>query len=149
MRKMGLLLVLICSTSLSASAQEVADGGTVTTVRALERQWAEAQSRNDSAALDLIFDNALVYVEYGRLVTKGEYLSRIRSAKPQPLLDQIVMEAMEVHSFGSAAIVVGTYREVSAKDGKPRLQRWRFVDTWVKEKDRWMLVAAGAAPLSK
>jgi ketosteroid isomerase-like protein len=149
MRTMGLLLVLICSTSPVASAQEVADGGTVATVRALERQWAEAQSRHDSAALDLIFDNALVYVEYGGLVTKGDYLSKIRSAKPQPLLDQIVMEAMEVRSFGSAAIVVGTYREIGAKNGKPRLQRWRFVDTWVKEKDRWMLVAAGAAPLSK
>jgi ketosteroid isomerase-like protein len=149
MKTMGLLLALICSTSLAASAQEVADGGTVTTVRALERQWAEAQSRNDSGVLDLIFDNALVYMEYGGLVTKGEYLSRIKAAKPEPLLGQIVMEAMEVHSFGSAAIVVGTYRETSAKDGKPRLKRWRFVDTWVKKNERWMLVAAAATPLSK
>jgi ketosteroid isomerase-like protein len=149
MKTMGLLLALICSTSLATSAQEVADGGTVATIRALERQWTEAQSRNDGGALDLIFDNALVYLEYGELVTKGEYLSRIRSTKPQPLLDQIAMEAMEVRSFGGAAIVVGTYLETSAQDGKPHAKRWRFVDTWVKKKERWTLVAAAATPLSK
>ena len=86
-------------------------------------------------------------MEYGRLISKGDYLLRVRSAKPQ--LEQIAMEAMTVHTFGSTAIVVGSYRETGVKDGKSLLQRWRFVDTWVYEKGRWMLVAAGAAPLSK
>jgi len=108
MKKIGLFLALIGSTLLAASAQEVPDEETATTVRALERQWTEAQAHNDSGALDLIFDNALVYMEYGRLVTKGEYLSRIKSAKPQPVLEQIVMEAIDVRSFGNTAIVIGT-----------------------------------------
>ena len=147
MRTMGLLLVLVSATSLAASAQEAADGDTATSIRALESERVEAQSRNDNRTLDRIFDNALVYVEYGSLITKGDYLLSVRSVKPQ--LQQIVMEPMTVRTFGSTAIVIGSYRETTVKDGKPLPKRWRFVDTWVFVQGHWMLVAAGAAPLLK
>ncbi len=147
MKTMGWLLVLVCATSLPGWTQEAASSDAATAVRTLEHEWVEAQSHNDNRALDLIFDNALVYIEYGRLVSKGDYLLRIRSAKPQ--LQQIVMEPMTVRTFGSTAIVIGSYRETTVKDGKPLLKRWRFVDTWVFVQGRWMLVAAGAAPLLK
>jgi hypothetical protein len=147
MRTIGLLFVLVCATSLPVSAQEPANSDAATAVRALEHEWFEAQSRNDNRSLDLIFDNALVYIEYGRLVTKGDYLLRVRSTKLQP--QQIAMEALSVRTFGSTVIVVGSYRETEVKDGKPSLKRWRFVDTWVYEKGRWMLVAAAAAPVLK
>jgi hypothetical protein len=88
-----------------------------------------------------------VYIEYGKLVTKGDYLSRIKSAKPQ--LQQIAPEAMTVRTVENTAIVVGTYRETYVKDGKSSSKRWRFVDTWVKKQGSWMLVAAAAVPLSK
>jgi hypothetical protein len=146
MRTIGLLLVLVCATSLSGSAQETGDSD-ATAVRALEGEWVRAQSHNDNRALDLLFDNALVYIEYGQLVTKGDYLLRVRSAKPQ--LAQVVPEAMTVRTMENTAIVVGTYRETDVKNGKPSSQRWRFVDTWVKKKGSWTLVAAGAVPISK
>ena len=103
MRAIGLLLVLVCVTSLPASAQEAADGAIATAIRDLEHEWVEGQSRNDNRALNLIFDNALVYIEYGKLMTKGDYLLRVRSAKPQ--LPPIVMEAMTVRTFGRTALV--------------------------------------------
>jgi hypothetical protein len=147
MRTIGLLLVLVCATSLPGWTQEAADRDAATAIRSLEHEWFDAQSRNDNRALDLIFDNALVYIEYGRLITKGDYLLSVRSAKPQ--LQQVVMEAMTVRTFGSTAIAIGTYRETRVKDGKSSLRRWRFVDTWVNEQKRWMLVAAASAPLLK
>ena len=147
MRTIGLLLVLVCATSRLVPAQEAADSDTATAIRALEYKWFEAQSHHDNRALDLIFDNALVYVEYGRLISKGDYLLSVRSVKPP--LQQIVLEAMTVRTFGSAAIAVGTYRETDVKDGKSFLKRWRFVDTWVNKNGNWLLVAAAAAPLSK
>ena len=64
---------------------------------------------------------------------------------PQP--SQIVLELMSVSLFGRAAIVVGTSREKSVSVGKKQLRRWRFVDTWVYQKNGWVLVAAGAVPL--
>jgi len=147
MKTIGLLLVLICAASQPVSAQEEADGDAATAIRALEHEWAEAQSRNDSRSLDLIFDDALVYIEYGRLVTKGDYLLRVKSAKPS--LQLIVMEGLMVRAFGNTVIAIGSYRETQVKDGKSLLKRWRFVDTWVYENGRWMLVAAAAAPALK
>ena len=146
MRTIGLLLVLVCATSLSGSSQEAGDSD-ATAVRALEGERVKAQSRNDNHALDLIFDNALVYIEYGEVMTKGDYLSRVKSTKPH--LQQIVLGPMTVRSLENTAIVVGTYRKTVVKDGKSSLQRWSFVDTWVNKKGSWMLVAAAAVPLSK
>jgi Domain of unknown function (DUF4440) len=141
------LLIFACALSLQVWAQEGNEGGAATTIRALEKKWSDAQSRNDNRSLDLIFDNALVYVEYGQLVSKGEYLARIKQATSP--LDQIVPEPMTVRTFGTTAIVVGTYREISVKDGKTLLRQWRFIDTWVNKKGSWVLVAAGAASVSK
>src|SRR5712671_3000406 len=145
-RTAWLWLGLVCATSLSPG-QEAVEGDATATIRTLEHEWVEGQSSNDNRALDLIFDNALVYVEYGKLITKGEYLSRVRAAEPNP--SQIVMEAMTVRTFGGTAIVVGTYHEKNISTGTTRLKRWRFVDTWVYKKQRWMLVAAAASPSSK
>ena len=146
MRIAGWLFILICATSVQIFGQQANEGGSVAAIRALEHEWVEGQSHNNNRALDLIFDNALVYLEYGKLVSKGDYLSRIKWAGPQ--LSQIVLEPIFVHIFGSTAIVVGTYRERAVKNGKSRLMRWRFIDTWVYKKNGWVLVAAAASPLT-
>jgi hypothetical protein len=147
MRRTGLLLTLMCLAVLAVSAQDASESAAATTIRALEHQWLEAQARNDSRSLDLIFDNDLVYVEYGGLVTKGSYLARVRSEKSNP--SQIVMEPMTVHMFDKTAIVVGSYRERGIKNGKPFVRQWRFIDTWAYQSGGWVLVAAGATPSSK
>jgi hypothetical protein len=146
MRKIGWLLVLFCATSLLGSAQKAGDTDAATAVRTLEGERVKAQSHNDNEALDLILDNALVYIESGKVISKGDYLSRVKSAKPQ--MQQIVLEAMTVRTVENTAIVVGTYRNTDAKGGQSS-KRWRFVDTWVKKKGSWMLVAAAATPLAK
>jgi hypothetical protein len=140
-------LMLMCALARTVSSQEGSAGDAPSAIRALEREWEVAQSRNDNRAMDRIFDNALVYIEYGRLVTKSEYLERIHSENPS--LRQVVMEPMTVRTFGNTAIVVGTYREIEIVNGKAGLQRWRFVDTWVYKKSGWVLVAAAAVQVTK
>ena len=140
-------VMVVCAASLTSAGQQLAEGGTAAGIRALESAWTVGQSRNDSGALDLIFDDALVYVEYGKLVTKREYLSRIKRQSSQE--DQIVMGPMTVRTFASTAIVVGTYSETKTEKASFALKRWRFIDTWVYKKGRgWVLVAAAAVPLS-
>jgi hypothetical protein len=56
---------------------------------------------------------------------------------------------MTVRTFGSTAIVIGTYRERDVNAVTPRPRRWRFVDTWVYNERGWVLVAAAAAPLTE
>jgi Domain of unknown function (DUF4440) len=147
MRTTGWLLILVCAGLLRVRAQEGGKGGATTAVLAQEQAWSDAESRNDNRALEQIFDNALVFIEDGRLATKGECLARVRLAGSHPR--QIVAAATAVHFFGSAAVVVGTYHELAVKDGKASPKAWRFIDTWVNKQGRWMLVAAGASPLPK
>ncbi len=135
------LLVLFCVNVTPLSAQE-SDADTAITIRALEHEWADAQSRNDNRSLNLIFDNELIYVEYGHLVSKAEYLSRIRI--DAPVGDAIKVEVLTVKTFGHTALVIGTYSEKLTKTGPREVRRWRFVDTWVYHDHGWLLVAAAA-----
>src|SRR5579859_32429 len=143
---LSLLFVFFCAVGLPR-AQDAAETSAAVTIRALEQEWTAAQARNDNRALNLIFDNAVVYVEYGRLISKGDYLSRIRQKQPE--LDQIAMEPMAVRLFGNTAIVIGTYTEKQFHGGRNQVKHWRFIDTWVYKKSGWVLVSAGAAPITK
>jgi len=147
MRATGWLLIFVYAGLLSGGAQEGGGGSATAAILTLEQVWSVAESRNDNHTLDGIFDNALVYIKDGRLVTKGEWLSRVRLAGTQTR--EIVPGTARVHIFGSTAIVVGIYREIGVKDGKTFLTQWRFIDTWVNKKGSWMLVAAGASPITK
>ena len=88
-----------------------------------------------------------MYIEYGRLLSRSEYLARVRTEAPHP--EQVSMDPMMVRGFGTTAIAVGTYKERGLKNGKPFVKRWRFIDTWVYKKGSWVLVAAGAAPITR
>jgi hypothetical protein len=140
-----LLLISLWAFLPQTASQVVVQEGTEATICALEREWTVGQSRNDNRALDLLFDNAVVYVEDGRLMSKGEYLSRIRQYAPE--LNQIEMGPMNVHVFGSTAIVVGTYVARQVQSSRKQVTRWQFIDTWVYKKNGWVLVAAGASPV--
>ena len=147
MRRLAWLFLLLWVACGVASGQPGENSGSVAVIRALEREWSVGQSRSDTRVLDLIFDNGLIYVEYGKLVSKGEYLARIKHEDPQ--LDQVILEGVSVHTFGTTALAVGTYREKNSRNGGAESIRHRFIDTWVYENGRWMLVAAAAAPIIK
>jgi len=135
----------ICAGPMPIGAQENGEAGAKARILAQEQAWFDANASGDTRALDEIFDNALVYIEKGRLETKGDYLSRIRLARSHG--HQVAVEAKTVHIFRDTAIVVGTYREITMKDGNTSLKRWRFIDTWVNKNGNWVLVAAGASPV--
>lgn len=147
MKVRWMIALCVFALTVKTGAQDLADPGTAAAIRALEKQWTVGQSRNDNRALDMIFDNALVYIEYGHLMSKGEYLSRVKEQAPTS--DQITMGPMSVRTFGNTSIVVGSYTEIQRKGGKSILRRWTFVDTWVFKNKVWVLVAAGAAPMAK
>ncbi|HKV79077.1 MAG TPA: nuclear transport factor 2 family protein [Candidatus Sulfotelmatobacter sp.] len=142
-RAMCLILLCTCTASwLSAQQTDAAASGAI---RALEHEWVEAQSHNDNRALNLILDNNVVYVEYGRLVTKADYLLRIKHQDAST--DEVVMEPITVRVFGNTAIVTGSYRETQRQGGIRKFTRWRFVDTWAYKEHSWVLIAAGSAPI--
>lgn len=135
------VILFSCLPNILLSAQRP-DESSSAAIRALEREWVEAQSHNNNQALNLILDNAVVYVEYGQLVTKGDYLSRIKHLSAGT--DDVEMGPMRIQSFGYTAIVVGTYTETQRREGRRIVTRWRFIDTWAYKERGWVLVAAAA-----
>src|ERR1700733_14324642 len=82
MRTIRLLLVLVCATSLSCFAQGAGERALAKAARGGEGERVKAQACNNNHVRDLMFENALVYIESGKLVTKGDYLLRVKSPKP-------------------------------------------------------------------
>ena len=144
MRTICTVILITWAMPLSLLAQQP-DEAASAAIRALEHEWVDAQSHNNNRALDLILDNAVVYVEYGQLVPKGDYLSRIKNE--DPATDEIVMEPIEIRTFESTAIVTGSYHEIQRKNGRRITTRWRFVDTWTYKKNGWVLIAAASTPI--
>src|SRR5260370_32583310 len=146
MRIKGCVLFLVCSGALIAAAQDGADAGAVPKVLALEHAWNQAEERKDTKAMDALFDNALVYVDYdGTFRTKAEFLARVKSSASQP--QQEITESMTAHMFGSTVVVTGVYVAKGVEKGKPYVRRGRFVDTWAFKDGSWLCVASQATPI--
>jgi ketosteroid isomerase-like protein len=149
LKTIPLALVVACAASRLTAAQGTDSvSGAASHVRALEYKWAEAQARKDNRALDALFDNALVFVEYdGTLLSKAAYLTKVRMAGPT--LQEVATESMSVHTFGNTVIVVGIYHEKGVEDGHAYLHRRRFVDTWEYKMGNWVCIAAAAMPMQR
>lgn len=135
--------VLICCATASRS-QSSDDNAARTRILALEHAWNQAEAFKDLKALDSILDNALLYVdEDGSLLTKAEFLSRVKSAH----LQKVVTQSMSVSVFGDTAVVTGVYEAEFFKDGRVKIARGRFVDTWTLRNSTWVCVAAQSTPI--
>lgn len=144
MRVIAFTWIAICAAATFAAAQS--DDGPVTMVFALEHAWNQAEQRKDTKALDAIFDNGLVYIDYdGTISTKAEFLAHIKSPSLRP--EQEITESMTAHAFGTTVIATGIYVTKGVENGKPYTRRGRFVDTWVLKDGKWLCVASQATPI--
>ncbi len=126
------------------SAQGPDESGARSKILALEHAWNQAEVFKDLKALDALFDNALVYVDFdGAVMTKAEFLSRVKSAH----LQQVITQSMTVQVFADTAVVSGIYQSSEFKDGKTLVKRGRFIDTWVYKDSNWVCVAAQSTPI--
>lgn len=143
MKVIAFTWIAICAATF-APAQS--DDGPVAKVLALEHAWNQAEQRKDTKALDAIFDNGLVYIDYdGSISTKAEFLAHTKS--PSLLPEQEIPESMTAHAFGTIVIATGIYVTKGLENGKPYARRGRFLDTWVLKDGKWLCVASQAAPI--
>jgi hypothetical protein len=143
--KMFIILLLAGFITAPARAQDPdAASATRSKIMALEHVWNQAEAFKDVKALESLFDNALVYVDYdGSLLSKAEFLSRVKTAH----LQQVTTQSMTVQVFENTAIVTGIYQASEFKDGKTVVLRGRFMDTWALKHSAWVCVAAQSTPI--
>jgi ketosteroid isomerase-like protein len=138
--------VVVCLTALRICAQDQSNQAAASKIVALESVWNQAEEHSDIRALDLIFDDALIYIdEDGSSLTKAQFLSRAKVKSAQ--LQSLVTQNTSVRVYGETALVVGSYRAKGVQQGKPYQHDGRFIDTWVLKNDTWVCVAAQATPV--
>jgi hypothetical protein len=142
-----LVAILIGAAGL-LTGRDAADAGAASKVLALELAWNQAEERKDTKALDALFDNALIYVDYdGSLRTKAEFLARVKSSTSQP--QQETTESMNTRIFGATVVVTGIYLAKGIENGKPYVRHGRFLDTWVLRDGKWLCVASQSTPIPR
>jgi ketosteroid isomerase-like protein len=144
----GILVAALVALGLAlVPAQSDDEGGARTKIMALENVWNNAEKARDTAALDLILDNEMVYIdEDGSLLTKAQFLEHTKQSGPQ--LQTLATSAVSVHVYGQTALASGTYRVSGVARGKAFQRQGRFIDTWVLKNGSWLCVAAQSTPVA-
>ena len=145
MRSTACVLITMCLLTANMAAQETSGAAAGSKVLALESVWNMAEEKADIRALDLIFDDSMTYIdEDGSLLSKAQFLARVKAAGPQ--LQSLITKTIAVRVFGDAAMVVGSYEARGAERGKAYLHQGRFMDTWVLKDGTWVCVVAQSTP---
>jgi len=106
-----------------------------------DQDWAQATTKGDSAALDRILHEELIYIHSnGEADTKAQFMDNIKTGKRR--YESIDLKNPRVRVFGSAAVVTSTAAiktSMQGKAGPPA--NLAFLHTYIKDKGRWRMVA--------
>jgi len=144
MRRLVLLLLL---SALNSPVQGQVVPDTVERhLIALEEEWNDAILRNDRAAA-----GAFMAEEWTEITSKGSVLSKTED------LDELVggyhatsllLSDLQVHVYGSGAVVSGVTDEQSSYQGKDTSGRFRWMDVWVRRAGRWVCVGSSVTRIA-
>jgi hypothetical protein len=149
MRGGAVAVAAVCLLSLCARAQSGADRDAGSRIRTLETIWNKAEEKGDVRALDLIFDNSMIYIdEEGALLTKTQFLNRVAKDTGSDA-EWLVTPEMSVNVYGETAVVAGSYRVTVVRAGKRYQRSGRFIDTWAFKNGEWRCVVAQATPVMR
>jgi ketosteroid isomerase-like protein len=135
MKKLALICLLIGHTAL-AQAQDK----TASLVLALDRQRFDAQVAKDTARLNQLLADDLIYVHSSAVVeTKREFVANIANRKWDYRTAKL--EGTRVRVYGNTAIVTGQGTLDMMSDGKPIVVRLLYTDVYAKRKGKWQMVS--------
>jgi opacity protein-like surface antigen len=107
----------------------------------LEHRWADALQKGDTATLDSILDDTYVDTdEMGHQSNKQEVLTALRSGDMK--INSIKLSGMQVHDYGTSAIVTGRAIQDGSFKGQPLTDAIVFSDTFIMRNGTWKAVAS-------
>src|SRR2546422_4553741 len=118
MAHLRLLVLLSLAAGLTSSIEVAAQTENVEqTLLQLERDWEQANAKNNLAALDRILAPEFVNTDSdGRLTTRAEAIARRKSGAVK--FAAFTQDDYTVHLFGDTAIVTGRSTIKGIRDGK-------------------------------
>ena len=106
----------------------------------LERDWEQANKKNDVAALERILAPEFVTTDSdGRLMTRDQFFARRQSG--QVTFTAYTQDDYKVRVIGEMAVVTGRSIVNGRRDGKDWSEQNRWTDTFVRRNGRWQAVA--------
>ena len=106
----------------------------------LEDDWAAGLVRRDIAVFQRLLADGFVYTEDDRTVGRDAVLHDIVAGTDT--VQTAHNEDMNVHRFGTTAVVTGWLVISGRGSSGPFSRRYRFTDTWLRRARRWQIVAA-------
>ena len=149
MKSMVPLAVLLgLTTALMMPRQAAAQAANVEqTLLQLERDWEQANAKNDTAALERILAPAFVTTDSdGRLVTRAEMFARRESGAVK--YTAFTQDDYKVHVVGDTAVVTGRSTIKGIRDGKDLNGRERWTDVFVRRNGNWQAVASHSSRIA-
>lgn len=109
----------------------------------IERDWAEANVKKDTVALDKMLATEFQANYVGMVGNKKQFLAAIKSGTSK--FESAINSEMKAIVFGDRAIVNGLSTEKSSMAGKDTSGQYRWTDVFVKRDGRWQCVTGYAA----
>jgi len=141
------LVILVLTLSLTlidfGRGQSTADAN-VRELQHLETVWNEAHEHGDTNALDALWaDDLEVAVPKMAVMTKPEVLGFARSGRMKFL--RYATSDIRIRVYGDAAVVTGRLQRTRVLGGKEVSDDWRFTKTYIRQAERWRVVAFHAS----
>ena len=125
---------------ISLMLAAMAFAGAEDDVKKAEQAWADAITKNDFAALNLVLADDLHYLHSTGLVdTKAAYIDSMKSGKQKYI--SVKYGQMKVRVYGGAAVVNADAMVSSTTDGKPGNNHLAFTHVFAKKAGKWQLVS--------
>ena len=107
----------------------------------LEREWASAIVKKDTAALDrLLADEFNGTSPTAHTFPKTMAIEELKSGKY--IVDSMMLDEISVNVYGNVAVAFTSQNEKSRYSGKNTSGHYHFTDVWVKNGERWQVVAS-------
>ena len=117
------------------------------TLLQLERDWEQANTKNDTAALERILAPEFVSTDSdGRLTTRAEMFARRKSGAVK--FTEFTQDDYKVHVLGDTAVVTGRSTLKGIRDGKNLSGRERWTDVFVRRNGSWQAVASHSSRIA-
>jgi ketosteroid isomerase-like protein len=105
----------------------------------LERDWNQAQMKQDAAWFERTFTDDYTGVEGGKPTTKAESIANIKKTT----VGSADLSGLDVRRQGDTAVITGlTHNRGKDDKGAPFDRKIRFTDVWVKRNGKWQVLSS-------
>jgi ketosteroid isomerase-like protein len=138
----SLLLGMVLTLSSPASSTPT-DAGISSLLRAKTAAFSEAGQRNDGDTMGAMLDDHVVFFnEGGDRASKADMAASVPAERPSGIATKMAIEDWQCEVHGDVAVASFIDNQDQNFHGQPFHARYRSVETWMREKGGWRMIAS-------